>query len=199
MKLTEIVMVNDQHKQPFDQSSILQNTGKQIGTAENIPVWKFSTTDSKQVVYALVVNDTLLSLIVGTPLQLDKPYLIIQQTWTHPSHRGKGYAPALYVALVEKFNLVLISDSKQTPGGRKVWNKIRQMLKVRVFDNETKQFVDGLSDNEIYSNARYRLIAEHEGLFSDAVLNEHGEYVDDTEFERQVPSILRDHTIFTTT
>ena len=198
MKLDEIVMVNNQSEQPYNFDNITQQSGKQIGTAENIPVWKFSTSDPKQVAYALVLDGSIVSIIIGTPLQLDKSYLMVQQTWTDPTHRGKGYAPALYVALVEKFNLALISDKKQTPGGKQVWNKIRQILKVRVFDNTTRQFVDGLTDAEIYSDERYRLIAEHEGLFNNALLNEHGKYVDESKFERHITSILKDHTIFTT-
>lgn len=199
MKLNEILLVNDQLKKPFQLSDIDQNTGQQIGTSENIPLWKYQTIKhDKQIVYALKINDELVTFIVGVPRQYDKPYFQVQQVWTDPAHRGKGYAPALYVTLIRKFHLALISDVEQTVGGKKVWDKLRTMVNVRVFDDKTRQFVDNITDKKLYSFKRYRLIAEHEEIFgNEGWLEQHGKYVDETSFEWYIPTILRDHEIFT--
>lgn len=198
MRLDEIVLVGDQHSKGFSLSDIDFSTGSQIGTAENIPVWKYSTVTKQQVVYALKVNDEIVTIIVGTPQKLDKPYLSVQRTWTSPAHRGKGYAPALYAALVRKFHIALISDKEQSLGGKKVWDKLKTMVNVKVFDSETRKFVDNVPDTEVYSSDRYYLIAEHEEVFGNEVwLEQNGVYVDNTLFEWCLPSIVRDYVIFT--
>jgi hypothetical protein len=197
MKLHEIKMVSDQTIKGFSLSDINLESGVQIGTAENIPLWKYTARDPHQNAYALRMGDEFVAIIVGTPHKLDKPYLIIQRTWTNPKYRGNGYAPALYVALVRKFHLALISDAEQSPGGRKIWDTIRSMVTVRMFDNETRQFVTDISDQELYSTERYRLIAESTDFFDNILLKESGKYVDDQLFERYLPTILNDYYIFT--
>lgn len=198
MNLDEITMVSDQQSKGFDLSDIDLSTGAQIGTAENIPVWKYFTTNKQQLAYALKINNDIVASIVGTPQKLDKPYFNVQRTWTNPAHRGKGYAPALYAALVRKFHIALISDKEQSLGGKRIWDKLKTMVTVRVFDSETRKFVDNVSDADVYASDRYYLIAEHEEVFgNDVWLEQNGTYVDDTLFEWYSPSILRDYVIFT--
>ena len=197
MKLNEIVLIGGTVDKGFTISDIDVQSGQQIGTAENIPLWKYKLIRGTQIAYALKVGDKLACIIIGTPRQLGKPYLQIQRTWTHPEFRGKGYAPALYVALVRKFHIALISDKEQSLGGKKIWDKIKTMITVRVFDNKTKQFVDGMTDDEVYSSDRYFLIAEQEEVFGNAILKQHGVYVDSDMFEQYIINVLDDYVVFT--
>jgi hypothetical protein len=197
MKLDEIVLIGGNVAKGFNTSNIDLASGQQINTAENIPLWKYHLIRGNQIAYALKVGEKLACIIVGVPLQLDKAYFQIQRTWTIPEFRGKGYAPALYIALVRKCHLALISDKEQTIGGKKIWDKIKTMITVRVFDNKTRQFVDGISDDEVYSSDRYFLIAEQQEIFENAILKQHGEYVDNSKFEQRIISMLDDYIIFT--
>jgi hypothetical protein len=197
MKLDEIVLIGGNLAKGFNTSNIDLASGQQINTAENIPLWKYDLIRGNQIAYALKVGEKLACIIVGVPLQLDKVYFQIQRTWTIPEFRGKGYAPALYIVLVRKCHLALISDKEQTIGGKKIWDKIKTMITVRVFDNKTRQFVDGISDDEVYSSDRYFLIAEQQEIFENAILKQHGEYVDNSKFEQRIISMLDDYIIFT--
>jgi hypothetical protein len=76
----------------------------------------------------------------------------------------QGYATALYVSLVKKYNMKLISDDKQTEYGRKLWNSISKVLNVQVHDNQTDTLLprNTVQDADIYNSHpdRYLLIAE---------------------------------------
>lgn len=123
--------------------------------------------DSRVLLYALYdKSEEFVSGVVGYNSSVKNvKYFCVLDVFTPTTHRQKGYATALYVSLVKKYGIKLISDKNQTPDGRKLWDRISKILQVKVLDVETDDLVsrEKVTDDEIYNTQkdRYLLVAEH--------------------------------------
>ena len=60
--------------------------------------------------------------------------------------------PALYHLLIVKYDITLVSDYIQSPGGKKVWERLSDMpgVQVDVWDHKANEFVNTESDDAFY-------------------------------------------------
>jgi 8-oxo-dGTP pyrophosphatase MutT (NUDIX family) len=161
-QLQEIEVVSSQPGPGFDIKDF--DDGEQIGWAEEFPLWKHQGREKSNIIMYSIKskdNDTIIGLVVGEFFKIDgKEFFVIGRSWTPNEQRRKGLITALYKALVSKVNISLMSDEEQSPEMREVWKKIP--LKQYVYDVEKKKIIDrdNITDKELYSGNRYRLVLE---------------------------------------
>ena len=151
MKLTEITKIVQQPSPGFSFDDF--NIVKQIGTAENIPLFRLEhKKDTEYQGYALQKDGQFVSAMVGRWGTLDGDAFFIERTYTVPSERNKGLITSLYQALYRKYKIRLISDIKQSPETISVWKKLAGVLPVKVIDTENKKILSlkDVSDEQLY-------------------------------------------------
>lgn len=154
MKLDEITKVVSQPSGGFDLQDFDIEHATQIGTAENIPIVKIQPKDHAHnaVMFALVVDDQIVGVMIGALCTVDGPAFCVERTYTAVSMRNKGLMTALYKALYTKYNIRLVSDLGQSPETISIWKKLAQTLPVKVVDAKNGQLLDfsDVTDQQLY-------------------------------------------------
>jgi hypothetical protein len=169
MKLTEIHLVGNHDTKRYTYSDFDVADSTDIGFSEGGTIIRKSvnTKDQRIIMYSLHdKNSELLSSVVGYFYpHAGVEYFVVLDVFTIDIHRRKGYATALYVSLVKKYGVKLMSDKHQTEGGKRLWDNINNVLNVNVLDVATGNKIPRaeISDQEIYLDHAdsYLLIAEH--------------------------------------
>ncbi|MGI0075796.1 MAG: hypothetical protein ACREAU_00125 [Nitrosopumilaceae archaeon] len=167
MKLHEIHLRRQHTTKLYKISDFDSQTKILVGRGEGgLLIYKqTSPKDKIAALYTLENHNMMLSGVIGYFFPHNNiQYFKIIDVFTPPEQQMKGYATALYTALVKKYKFKLMSAAEQTPNGKKLWNSIQKTLNVKVLDAETDQILskDNISDEDIYVNQpnRYLLIAE---------------------------------------
>lgn len=169
MKLSEILRVPQHNNKRYNISSFDLKNKEKMGHSEgSLVIYRMTNmTDRNLILYGLYDKNILLSSIIGVFFSLDgMNTFAIKDAFTPIEYQKKGYATALYSYLVKYLNLKLLSDAEQTPNGERLWNSIRKVLPVKIYDTATRKIVDpgNVPDKEIYTfdadKNRYLFIVE---------------------------------------
>lgn len=163
MKIDEILNVPDQSERMVDISSFDLDNAPQVAMAENIPLYHVSNGNTE--LYFLKTNQVITYVLCSNAVVGDVNYLVIHHTHTTEPFRNKGYATALYSALVNKLNKRLISDDEQAPFAKQIWKNVDKVMDVKTNEilprsqvNPTDLYVDGSKPTD--KSRRYRLVYE---------------------------------------
>lgn len=170
MKLHEILNIPMQNSNRIPDGEFDLSNKIQVCTSENYPVFKTISKSNQNLMMYILANkqDTtkIISYIIGLNVKLDnKIYFQIEDAKTYNEYQNKGFMSALYLALLNKLNIPIISDSQQSPPMKKLWGKSKLVLDVSNLkilnrsDVPEDEIYTNIQDKQIY--ARYRLIYEN--------------------------------------
>lgn len=135
-----------------------------------LPVAKISdfflkkNNDVETIEYGLVTKADLLVAYLGLEKYLDGIY---QVTYTEvaPDIRGHGYGTFLYDYAIMNDSLKILSDTRQTPHAKNLWNKFRQYKKFSVvpFNLLTNHEELDKTEDEVYNNENLVWLAKGTG------------------------------------
>lgn len=146
---------------------------KQVATAERIPL--FHSTVSDIELFFLKKEDTIIAVVVGQTVTIgDNDYFEISRIWVGNNFREKGYATALYGALVTKLKLHLLSGEEQSPIVKRIWKNVDRVMDMDTNDIQNRDTID---DSDLYidgsgtssASKRYRLIWEDINRIGDII------------------------------
>lgn len=168
MKLNEIHLTAQHTKKRFKVSDFDPSTKRLFGRGEGgLFIYQQKTPkDNAAVLFTLESKDAIiLSSVIGYFFTYGNiTYFKVLDVFTAPQYQKKGYATALYTALVRKYKLKLMSGAKHTERGKQLWSSIQKVLNVKVLDVKTNKIfsMEEVSDEDIYIKQpdRYLLIAE---------------------------------------
>jgi hypothetical protein len=194
MKLYEITKISHQPSVGFVLTDFDTDGAVQLTTAENLPLYQITGghKDPSLCAFALKVDDTFVSVIIGVWGKVDGPAFIIRRTWTDPRYRNKGLVTSLYKALHAKMHYKLVSDIEQSPETISVWLKLSAVLPVKVLDLNNKEIknLEDVSAEDLYKpSLELRLIIEQVQTSSDWIVPE----------QPLLGGILEDHLVYTHT
>lgn len=172
-QLDEIQLIHNDLEKGFSWNQIDIESGQmQTLSSEPYEVWKYETTDPKQVMFVLRdpkknIKDSAASVI--GQFDSDNNYFIIQRAWTHPNKRKQGFMTQLYVTLNTRLQMSLASDMQHSAAMAKVWKALP--LKQTVYDLETGESFDRnkIPDEELYNQNnpnKYRLLIEKSNRYN---------------------------------
>jgi hypothetical protein len=164
VKPEEITKIPQQPNSGFSLDDFDVGNMVHVGTAENIPLVLFNSTDGKYTCYALIQDDLPTATVVGRWGTLNGPAFFIERTYTVPTYRNKGMMTAMYKALYTKYGIRLVSDVEQSPGTITIWKKLADVLPVQVVDVVNKTIVPlaTVNDIDLYDEPRkLRLMLEN--------------------------------------
>lgn len=123
----------------------------------------YTISHGVMVMYALFKQDTYIASVCGHPWD---NYFVIVDTYVVPEFRRMGYITTLYIDLIKRYNIKLMSDIEQTPNGKLIWDALKRRCNISSYNMNTTEIlpVDS-TPGDIYSyypddGYRYRLIAE---------------------------------------
>lgn len=170
MKIDEILRVRATQGVKPDTFDI--KNAKEAGFMEGREVWVMDEPNGHEM-YAFIENNIIISSIVGKMANYKGiKYFILVDTQTLPEYQKKGLATSLYMFLVERKKIRLLSDREQTSGGENLWDNLKKQFpdRVKVVDMETgkiepfsrnnynKIYIDGSTNSPL--SDKYRLVLE---------------------------------------
>lgn len=128
-------------------------------------IYKINQSVGDGVIYGLFDGDELVCSVYG---RMVGKYFEIGDTYTYPGFQRKGYATSLYVNLITKYSIPLMSGSSQTELGWRLWQTLRTRNLVKILDTVSSTIIidDGsIPDSAIYTVSdltgdRFRFVSE---------------------------------------
>ena len=102
------------------------------------------------------------AIIAAITYKITNGYIQTQTAGILDALRGTGVMSKLYIGIKDSTGKDIMSDMKQSPGGKNIWDEINQNdgVEVKVYDTETSQKVDNMPLESAYGNTRYLLVTE---------------------------------------
>lgn len=120
----------------------------------------FKNTNDEYQVYYLVDNDKIIAALAGVIIVINGvEYFQTKGVYVDPAHRGRELALKMYHAIRFNEPYRLMSDTKQTRDGIKIWSKIFKKFPTKVMNLETGKIVSD-KIHDAYTSAKYVLVTE---------------------------------------
>lgn len=168
MKLSEIVLVAPQSETVLKSYIPLISNEKELGKSESFNVFK-GQIDGMIAYVARTLDGEFMGYAIGQNVKIvNKLFFQPKYTYFLSKFRSKGFATALYLFIVKKLDIPIVSDGEQTKYGRQMWVALAKGSgKCSVYDSETDSIValNSVDQDKLYSidpkiGDRYHLVLE---------------------------------------
>lgn len=157
MKLSEIVL--DSNVQNAGGVDLETLTGwVKIGVINGHSIYE--TSIGKLHIFSLD-NMTFVMGSLFSPSVGKSKGIVIERSFTLPSHRNQGLSTRLYTALIQ-LGFMLVSDGQLSPGSYRVWTALSRLTSVNAYNIKTHELIR-LNPGDLQNAIGYpevRLLAE---------------------------------------
>lgn len=155
---------------------------------------KFGPRSRAELMLFVGTNDTLTDFpeLYGQLALLKSPHkgkdFVFSEVYFDPMLQGKGIAIELYKLAIEKYKYTIVSDSSQTKGSEKLWNRLARDPAINVYVWETdrdsyREFDPDDPDDAYYDPTEIKILKNELADIQDAL---HKKYmsgdIDDDEY-----------------
>lgn len=155
MKLHEITLTSPISDHGISLDSFDEESKTKIGNISDfeINLYQAKTNSNALLIAAEKDNKKISMITIQDNVNIHQQnFIMLRRTWTTPEHRGKGIVPQLILLIKKHLKKKILSDQKQTPNGKNVWDSLRKRYNVTALDVNTGDRIPAntVPDEEIY-------------------------------------------------